>query len=287
MLLFATSATHHLAAKMPFTAGDYTIKHLSDQELHVHIHNPIAHQPVILLAHSAPPAENLLELLFLLDALRNAQAKIHLFISYFGYSRQDQPNPGEAFTGRLIAEWLEQFKLHSVTILTMHSDRLQKYMHYENYVPIPLYVSIADKYDMLVAPDQGSIPLVSQVAQATHLKIIQAKKTRPTQSQVKVQEILGDVKGTNLLIVEDMICTGNTVIETSKALLHKGAKSVSVMATHGVFPQGALENLENSSITHLYVTNSLLQKAQTRKLQVLDVTPYIAKKMQAVLSSAH
>jgi ribose-phosphate pyrophosphokinase len=160
----------------------------------------------------------------------------------------------------------------------MHSSRLKKILTYEQCIDLKQFCSIAKKFDMLIAPDRGAIPLVKQIGASMKLPTAFMKKIRIRDNKVKIAATNGNVRGKNLLIVEDMICTGSTIITASKKLLKQGAKSVCVLATHGVFSQNALKKLESSPIQTIYVTNSIKQK-KSQKLKILDISPYIREEI--------
>ena len=274
MKIFYTSSAKHLISKLP--KGKFLIKRFSDQEIYLKIQENVAGKNVCVLGSTFPPAENILELFFLLDALKREKAKIHLIVPYFGYARQDQIKKGEAFSGKILSEWFRDFQLKRIDILSMHSNKLKEYFDYENSIPMGHYLSVAKKADILIAPDKGALPLTKAISKALSLPIISMEKVRPYHEKAHVKLFDGQVFGKKVLIIEDMIVTGGTILEATKLLLRKKAKEVSVIATHGIFSSDAIAKIEKSPIHKVYITNSIPQKNCISKIKVFNLSSWIA-----------
>lgn len=282
--LFYTSYSRYLAHCVNLPTSTYLLKKFSDGELYIKLDESVAKQEVWVVAATPPPAENILELSFLLDALTREHARINLILTYYGYSRQDRAAPGEALTSQVIAQLLNSLKLNKIFIIHAHSKRLHDYLSFTNEIPIKQICDIAEKYDAIAAPDKGAYKLTTRVAQECNKEKVFLAKVRPKHEEVKILHTLGKIENKNILVIEDIISTGNTLLEVSRTLKQLGAASVSVYATHGVFAPGAVNKLEASpDIKHIYITNSLyhtFKNINTTKLTVLDIGPFIREIIQ-------
>jgi ribose-phosphate pyrophosphokinase len=275
MIVFYTASTHHLKSSLPFESGKYTAKQLSDGEWYITLEQNVASKDVWVIAATNPPADNLIELLLLLNALQQSGAKINLFFTYFGYARQDRPLPGEASSAQLMGALFNLFKLNKIIILHPHSLLLHNYLNFEAVFPDEQICTIASRYDAIASPDQGASELVKKLAVKCDLESIFLTKIRPEQEVVKILEYDGIVRAKRILIVDDIIATGNTIIEVAKKLKQLGATQVSVWATHGIFSSNARDLIEKNGIEKVYVTDSLVQKNQSAKIEVVSIAPLI------------
>ncbi len=273
-MIFYTNSTKHLVSKLK--TGKFILKQFSDGEIYAKVEETVKNKTIWVIASTFAPSDNLIELIFLLDALKRCGARINLLIPYFGYSRQDRIVEGECFSSKIICSWLKNFHLNKIITLNIHGVRLKKFLKYKDIIPFELYSSIAKNYDVLVAPDKGAKANVQKLSQLCNKPLVVIEKFRPKKEQVKILELKGTVKNKKVIIVDDMISTGGTIIEASKVLLQKGAREVSVIATHGVFSGDAIKNLEKSPIKNIYVTNSIPQK-QSKKVKVMDLSEFIKK----------
>lgn len=271
MKLFFTPSTQHLALKIDGAKETYISKTFSDGEKYIRVEKGIR-GTICVIANTNPPAENLLELFFLLDALQRQPTEIHLLIPYFAYARQDRiTQRGECLSIKVISDFLQYFRLKKVVVLHMHSQRAERYLDYENVPPLQLVSSLTKRIDAIVAPDKGGIPFAKAVGKECGLPVIRMEKKRITDKKVEIVEVSGKVKGKKVMIVDDMIATGATIIKATEKLLAEGAEEVYVYATHGIFGGNAREKLEKSPIKQIYVTNSLPQKSKG-KIKVIDIS---------------
>jgi len=269
--LFFTPSTQHLAPKIDGAKETYISKTFSDGEKYIRVEKEVSGK-VCVIANTNPPAENLLELFFLLDALQRLPTEIHLLIPYFAYARQDRiTQRGECLSIKVVSDFLQYFRLKRVVVLHMHSQRAERYLDYENVLPLHLVSSLTNRMDAIVAPDKGGIPFASAVGKECGLPVIRMEKKRITDKRVEIIEVSDNVKGKRVVIVDDMIATGGTIIKATEKLIAEGAKEVYVYATHGIFGGNAREKLEKSPIRQIYVTNSIPQKSKG-KIRVIDIS---------------
>jgi len=269
--LFFTPSAQHLSLKIDSAKETYISKTFSDGEKYICVEKEVK-GTVWVIASTNPPAENLLELFFLLDALQRQPTEIYLLVPYFAYARQDRLTlKGECLSTKVISDFLQPFRLKKIVVFHMHSQRAERYFDYENLLPLQLVSSLAKRMDTIVAPDKGGILFAEAVGKKCGLPVINMEKKRITDKKVEIIGVSGKVKGKKVMIVDDMIATGSTIIEATEKLLAEGAKEVYVYATHGVFSGNAREKLEKSPVKRIYVTNSLPQKANG-KIKVIDIS---------------
>lgn len=152
MIVFYTRSTQHLHQMLPFEIGKYISKQFSDGEWYVKLEQDIAGKMVWVITATNPPADHLIELWLLLDALQRGGAKINLFFTYFGYARQDRPMLGEASSAQVISSIFTMFSIHKIIILHPHSMLLHNFLTYEAIFPNDLICAIAQNYDAIAAP---------------------------------------------------------------------------------------------------------------------------------------
>jgi ribose-phosphate pyrophosphokinase len=279
MILFSTMSSRHIAERCAMRLGACTVKHFSDGELFVRIDEDVHSQDVWVLASTQTPADNLLELFFLLDALQTAGARIHLFISYFSYARQVVTAQGQARSAQVISSFFSQFALKQIIILHAHDSRVHDLLSYHDVYATNFFCNAAQGYDAIVAPDKGAYIWAQEIAKHCGKEIIALTKTR-FDEQVKIITVEGAVDGKRLLIVDDIVSTGYTLIEAAQVLKNAGATSVAAAVTHGVFSAGAVERLEKSILESITVTNSIKQPVRGGKTKVEDISAVICEIMQ-------
>ena len=275
-ILFYTSSAKHIAERMRIKKGRFVMKRFTDGEIYVRVLENVRRKTAWVLASTFSPAENLLELAFLLDALKRGGAIVNLIMPYFGYARQDRVvENGECLSSEVVCSLLRGFRLNKVLVIEMHSPRLKKFLKYENIVPFELFYPAACRADVVAAPDKGAVEVAKKISRACSVSFAGMEKIRPVKEKARVTMKADNVKGKRIMIIDDMISTGGTIIEAGKMLKKRGVKEVSVVATHGLFTGSAVKKLEKSPIKRIYVTNSIPQKATSRKIKVIDISGFV------------
>jgi ribose-phosphate pyrophosphokinase len=247
-------------------------KRFRDGELYVRVQKKV--KKVAVIAGFPAPAENLLELIFLLDALRRLKTKVHLLITYFGYARQDTiAEPGESISAKVISQML---KADRITVIDRHGHQTRNNSSVTNVIPIKPFLPFIPKDVVIVAADEGAVARAKLWRKFLKKPIAILKKIRPTKEVVKVLSMQGKVEGRDVLIVDDMISTGGTIIGAASFLRKKGAKRIFVAVTHGIFVKGALQKLQRARISKIFVTNTLPQRKH-RLLSVISMNSTIKK----------
>ncbi len=268
MIVFANKAAQHFT-RMPL--GNYTIEHFQDGEIFVRINEDVVGKKIWIIAATQPPADNLLELFFLLDALHRAGASINLCIVYCAYVRQIYAQPGEVHSIEVICSFLKNFTLNQTLIMHPHTSLLHDFLAFKTIHAFDFFCHYAKEYDTIAAPDQGALPFAQKIALSCNKELIALTKIRPEHDEVKIISLDGQANGKKILLVDDIISTGRTLVAAAQALKKQGATAVSAAATHGIFAPGSQEYIENSLLEHVYITNTINQKSQG-KITVVDIS---------------
>ncbi|HOV98677.1 MAG TPA: ribose-phosphate pyrophosphokinase [Bacteroidota bacterium] len=265
--------------------GDADIKNFSDGEIWVKYIENIRGDDVFIIQPTQPPAENLVELLILLDAAKRASAKrVTAVIPYFGYARQDRKDqPRVAITAKLVANLITEAGADRVLTMDLHTAQLQGFFD----IPMDhLYASIVliehiRKLNIpnlaVASPDVGSIKLARSYAKRLDADLILIDKRRPRMNETEVMNIIGNVDNKNVLIVDDLIDTGNTFVNAVYALKKAGAGEIFGACTHPILSGDAYEKIEAAPINQLVVTDSIPLKRQSPKIQLLSAAKLFAE----------
>lgn len=264
-----------------------TTTRFADGEIFVRLDENVRGQDVFIVQPTNPPAENVLELLLLIDAARRASAaRITSVIPYYGYARQDRKDqPRVAIGAKLMANLIEKAGVDRVLGLDFHQHQLQGFFDvpvdhlYAAPVLTAHYRRKQLKDLVVVAPDVGSAKMARGFAKRLNGSLAIIDKRRPAANVAEVVNVVGEVEGRDCLIADDMIDTAGTVAEAAKALKRLGAADVYVCATHALLSGPAVERLSGAPITEVAVTDTMLIPSERRfdKLVVLSVGELLAK----------
>ena len=271
MKLFAGNATPELAQKIAdrlyISLGDATVARFSDGEICVQINENVRGSDVFIIQSTcAPTNDNLMELIIMVDALRRASAgRITAVIPYFGYARQDRRvrSARVPITARVVADFLSGVGVDRVLTVDLHAEQIQGFFDVpvDNIfgTPVILEDMISKHFDdpVVVSPDMGGVVRARAIAKLLNTDIAIIDKRRPRANVAKVMNLIGEVKDRDCIIVDDMIDTGGTLCKAAAALKERGAKRVFAYATHAVFSGVASENIKNSKIDEVIVTDSV------------------------------
>jgi len=277
--LFSTKSNPGLAMKLiekaPCLAeGKCLISHYKDGEILVHIDENIKGRKVFVLGSTFPPAENTLELIILINTLKeNGAKKIIVLMPYFGYGKQDKMKySGDAMSAKLMANIIDLAGAGKIIALDLHSEMAGSYFkklkHLSAVDTLAAYFkNIGLKKTVIISPDKGGIERAKRFASCLKIKkIVVIEKYRPKVDENKVIKIKGRVKGRNIIIVDDMTQTGGTLIESAKALKKEGAGDIYIALTHIVPTGPAIKNLEKEkNIKKIVVTDSIKLPASLYK----------------------
>jgi ribose-phosphate pyrophosphokinase len=262
-------------------------RRFSDGEVFVQINENIRGKDVFIIQSTNPPAENLIELLMLIDAARRASAqRITAVVPYFGYARADRKDrPRVSIAAKLMANMLTVAGSNRALSVDLHASQIQ------GFFDIPtdhLYGSsiFHDYFEekrlenlCVVSPDIGSIKISRAFASWLHIPLAIIDKRRPTANRAQVMNVIGNVEGKNVIMIDDMIDTGGTLTNAAAALKEKGAQDVYACCTHAVLSGNALQKVADSPICELLVSDTidLSGKALPDNIKVLTVAPLVAE----------
>jgi ribose-phosphate pyrophosphokinase len=256
------------------------VRSFSDGEVFVQINENIRGTDVFIVQSTNPPAENIIELLMLLEASRRASAaRITAVIPYFGYSRQDRKDrPRVAITAKLMANLITTAGADRILTMDLHASQIQGFFDiphdhlYSTRVFKELVSFINLSNLVVVSPDVGSIKISRAFAKNCHADLAIVDKRRPAPNQAEVINIIGDVRDKNVIIRDDMVDTAGTLCKAAEALKKKGALEIMAICTHPVLSGKAVERISESEITKLIISDSinLEGKPLTDKFQVLS-----------------
>ena len=264
-----------------------TVSRFADGEVFVRIDENVRGADVFIVQPTNPPAENMLELLLLIDAVRRASAaRITCVMPYFGYARQDRKDqPRVAIGAKLIAKMIEASGADRVLGLDFHAHQLQGFfdLPVDHLYAAPVFTSHYRRKQLtdlvVVAPDVGSAKMARGFAKRLNGSLAIIDKRRPSANVAEVVNVVGEVEGRDCLIPDDMIDTAGTVSEAARALKALGAKDIYVCATHALLSGPAVERLSAAPITEVAVTNTIAIPESRRfaQLHVLSVGELLAK----------
>lgn len=271
-----------------------TISRFADGEIFVRIDENVRGNDVFILQPTNPPAENIMELLLLIDAAKRASAaRITCVMPYYGYSRQDRKDqPRVAIGAKLVANMIVTAGANRVLGLDFHQHQLQGFFDIpvDHLYAAPVFVSHYKKkrlHDLVVvAPDVGSAKMARGFAKRLNGTLAIIDKRRPKPNQSEVVNVVGEVEGKDCLLTDDMIDTAGTVSEAARALKDLGAKDVYVCATHALLSGPAVERLSNAPITEVTVTDTVRIPEEKRfpQLNILSVGELLAKAIRYIHS---
>jgi ribose-phosphate pyrophosphokinase len=283
MKSFLTDATMHLRSSLTRhggAIGRYRLSTFADRERRYLLKEDVKGGSMAIIASVLPAPESLFDLLALHRLLlENGAAGIDLIVPYLGYARQDRSDGREtAAIGVMVAELLRQMKRSRLIVFDIHSERIRKALGPSviELSALPLIAAAVAKRppEAIIAPDAGSIPRARRLAELISPlpEIALIDKVRPRPNVAVAKRLQGDIQGKSVLIIDDMIDTGGTLVEAVKLVLEHGAATIRIAATHGVFSGGAAERLSQLPVSGILVTNTLPQ-VRHPKIRCLDIVP--------------
>lgn len=288
--------TEKVAGHLQIPLGNALVGRFSDGEIMVEVlENVRGRETFILQSTCAPANDNLMELIILADALRRASAaSITAVVPYFGYARQDRRvrSARVPITAKVVADMMASVGITRLITVDLHADQIQGffYMPVDNVYSTPVMLEDMSKknflYPTVVSPDVGGVIRARAVAKRLNdadLAIID--KRRPSHNMAEVMHIIGDVKNRNCIIVDDMVDTAGTLTHAARALKEHGAATVTAYCTHPILSGSAIENIEESVLDEVVVTDTipLTEKArQCPKIRQLGQSHIIAETIYRV-----
>jgi len=270
--------------------GQMSIQHFSDGEISPRFDESIRGCDVFLIQSTNPPAENLMELLLMMDAARRASAKyVTVVLPYFGYGRQDRKDkPRVSISAKLVANLLSAAGADRLMTCDLHAGQIQGFFDFPvdhldgSAIFIPYIESLGLDNLVFAAPDVGGVGRARSLAKYFKSDMVVCDKHRQRANEIASMQIIGDVKDANVVIVDDLIDTGGTLTRAAEIIMEKGAKSVRAVCTHPLLSGNAYETIGNSVLEELLVTDTLPMKSTSPKIKVLSVAKLFATAIRRV-----
>jgi ribose-phosphate pyrophosphokinase len=296
MMLLSGTANEPLAEaiarKLGVSLCDLTIKRFSDGEIFVRIDENVRGRDVFIVQPTGPPAENIMELLLILDAVSRASAaRVTAVVPYFGYGRQDRKDqPRVAIGAKLMANLIAKAGANRVVSVDFHQHQLQAFFDIpvDHLYALPVFVEHFSKRDLsplvVVASDVGAAKMARGYARRLGGEIAMIDKRRPSHNVAEAVTVVGDVQGKNCLIPDDMIDTGGTMVEAVRALKEHGANDVFICATHALLSGPAVERLSSLPVAEVAVSDTvhLAEEKRWSSLHVLPVADLLARAIRYI-----
>ncbi|MDX1809774.1 MAG: ribose-phosphate pyrophosphokinase [Sulfurospirillaceae bacterium] len=284
---FSKKVAKYLA--LPLSPAE--IKRFSDGEISVQISESVRGKDVFIIQSTCSPANvNLMELLILTDALRRSSASsITAIMPYFGYARQDRKAaPRVPITAKLVANMIQVAGIDRVVTIDLHAGQIQGFFD----IPVDnLYGSIIFneyvknknlKNPIIASPDIGGVARARSFAKKLGCDMVIVDKRREKANEAEIMNIIGDVEGKDVILVDDMIDTAGTIVKGAQVLKARGATSVMACCTHAVLSGPAYERIENGDLDELVVSDTIPLKQECSKIKVLSVAPTFAEVIRRV-----
>lgn len=297
MVVFSGNSNKELALKisknLKLQIGKSLISRFSDGEVRIKIEENVRGKDVFVIQSTCPPVnENIMELLIIIDALKRASAnRITAVMPYFGYARQDRKDqPRVPITAKLVANLLTVAGANRVLTLDLHAGQVQGFFDIplDHIFAIDVFVDYFKKSKtnnlVIVSPDVGGIKMARAYAKKFQAGLAIVDKRRNSPEATEVMHILGEVEGKNVIIVDDIIATGSSLVEAAGALRKAGAKKIFAVVSHGILSANAVDKLEGSDIDYLVVTDSipLGDKKKSKKIKIVSVSKLFAEAIKRI-----
>jgi ribose-phosphate pyrophosphokinase len=275
-----------IASRLGKTLGSIELKRFNDGEIWVKYRENIRGKDVFIIQSTNPPAENIMELLIMIDAANRASARsINAVIPYFGYARQDRKDqPRVSITAKLLANLITVAGADRVITMDLHAAQIQGFFDipFDHLYGSSVFKGQFDHLEedlVIVSPDVGGIKIARAYAKLLNCGLVVIDKRRPKQNLVEIVNIIGDVKNKDVLIVDDLVDTAGTFVGAVSALKEQGAKKIFGAVTHPLLSGEAVERIENSDITKLFVTDTIdfSLKQKSGKIKIISASDLFAE----------
>ncbi len=268
------------------------IGRFSDGEIYSRINENIRGRDVFIIQPTFPPAENMLELLIVIDACHRASAKrITAVMPYYGYARQDRKDrPRVPITAKLIANLITVSGAHRVLALELHAAQVQGFfdIQVDNLFATPVLLEYIKRKNFknltIVSPDVGGIKMGRAFAKRLEAELAIVDKRRTASDSSEVMNVIGEVSGREIIILDDIISTGGTITQAAEVLKKEGAVKIMAAVTHPILSGEAVEKLEKSCLQEIVVTNSipLADAKRSSKIKILDVSSLLGEAIKRI-----
>ena len=296
-MVFSGTATRYLAEKicqsLGYPLGKLQMTKFSDGEFAVSYEESIRGRDIFLVQSTFPNSDNLMELLLMIDAAKRASARtINAVIPYFGWARQDRKDkPRVSIGAKLVADLLSVAGVNRVITMDLHADQIQGFFDvpvdhlYASGVLLPYLKSLHLEDLVIASPDVGGSKRANTYAKYLGCPLVLCNKTRARANVVDTIQIIGEVEGKNVVIIDDMVDTAGTITKAADLMMATGAKSVRACASHCVMSGPASERVQESALEELVFTDSIPYTQRCAKVKQLSVADMFAETIRRVIAN--
>lgn len=292
--MFSGTASRYLAEKicqeLGCPLGKCVLTRFADGEFEVCYEESIRGRDVYLVQSTYPSSDNLMELLLMMDAAKRASARtINCVIPYFGWARQDRKSkPRVSIAAKVVADMLGAVGLTRLITMDLHADQEQGFFNvpvdhmYASTVLLPYIASLKLDNLVIAAPDAGASKRASTYAKYLGCPMVMCNKTRARANEVATMDVIGDVRGANVVICDDMVDTAGTITKAADLMMEKGAKSVRAAASHCIMSNPASERVMKSSLEEIVFSDSIPFTKDCPKVKQVSIASMLAETIRRV-----
>lgn len=294
--IFSGTESRYLAEKIAAAygtpLGDVTTQRFSDGELSSSFNESVRGSEVFLIQSTFPPAENLMELMLMVDAAKRASAhKVCVVVPYFGYARQDRKDkPRVAIGSKVVANALQSVGTDRLMTCDLHAGQIQGFFdipvdHLDGSAIFVPYIKSLNLDRLLFAsPDVGGVVRTRAFASKFGAEMVVCDKQRARANEIASMQVIGDVEGQDIVMVDDIVDTAGTICKAAELLRDRGARSVRAVITHPILSGPAYERIENSMLEELVVSDTIPLRQQSSKIKVLSFSHLFARAISNVVT---
>jgi ribose-phosphate pyrophosphokinase len=270
--------------------GKFRKNMFSDGEFQVCYEESIRGRRIFIIGSTMPPNDNLMEMLLMIDAAKRASARhITAVLPYFGWARQDRKDqPRVPIAAKMVAKLLQAAGATRIMTMDLHADQIQGFFEipvdhlYASTVLLP-YIEAMNLEDITIAsPDMGGSKRAYAYSKFLKSEVVICYKQRKKANVIETMELIGNVEGRNVILVDDMVDTAGTLTRAADLMMERGAVSVRAIASHPILSGAAYERIEASALEELIVTDSIPLQKESPKIKVVSCAPLFADVMQKV-----
>lgn len=293
--VFSGTNSRYLAEKicesLGCPLGNMSVTRFSDGEFEICFEESVRGKDVYLVQSTFPNADNLMELLLMIDAAKRASARtVNAVIPYFGWARQDRKSkPRVSIAAKLVADMLSVAGISRLLTMDLHADQEQGFFNvpvdhlYASSVIIPYIESLKLENLVIATPDVGGAKRAGAYAKYFDCPLVLCNKTRKKANEVASMQIIGDVTGADVVLIDDMVDTAGTITKAADLMLESGARSVRACASHCIMSGPATERVEKSALTEIIFTNSIPYNGGSSKVKQLSVANIFAETIRRII----
>ena len=294
--IFAGNASHELGEKIAAAygtrLGDLSIQRFADAELGPSFNESVRGCAVFLIQSTFPPAENLMELMLMVDAAKRASAaSVTIVMPYYGYARQDRKDkPRVSIGAKVVADFVQSVGTDRLMTCDLHAGQIQGFFdipvdHLDGAaVTVPYIKSLNLDNLIFASPDVGGVVRTRAIAKRFGAEIVVCDKMRLRANEIASMQVIGDVTGQDVVLVDDIVDTAGTICKAAELLMERGARSVRAVVTHALLSGPAHDRIRASVLEELIITDTIPVRQENHKIKVLSVSDLFAQAIRNVVT---